>query len=452
MKKLFTLTSLVLMVSLASLANSRHPLKMNAENFRNYFQQVQKMNRRSSLKSAEVTKLRLDSVVSENGARSVYVYDSHGNTVVEETYSRESSSDPWIGEDKYENSYDATGRLVEYIASDWDEDTNDWSREMKGEMSYGANQQLSVWIMSRWDADASKWEKQMKSEIDKYDSNGNMLKSTLYLWDASGKKWTVAGGGEATYDANGNVIVETGDFVGMKYKSEYEYDANGNLTVEIKFDWDASGSKWINSSKTEYTYYDDGKDHEEIYYEWKDDLGKFVEFDKTEYVFDADGNMVNEISTHWNDISNVWENSVKEEYVCDNSYSVSDLIIPKDCEFCANQIHKVNTVKYYSWGGKWDHGGDAVLYYSEHDMTVAKELNGEGIRVFPNPATDFVTITLQQNSNPVQFELFDIQGHKVLSREVLSNQKVSLKGLSEGFYFYNLLLESEKISGKLIKQ
>ncbi len=452
MKKLFTLTSLVLMFSLASFANFWHPLKMNAGNFRNYFQQVQKINRQSNLKSVEVTKLRLDSVVSENGARSVYAYDSHGNTVLEETYSRESSSDPWIGEDKTENSYDVNGKLVEYIASGWDEDTNGWALLMKGEMIYGANQLLSVWIISQWDADGGKWEKQMKSEVDKYDSNGNMLKSTLYLWDASGEKWTAAGGGEATYDANGNVILETGDFVGMKYKSEYEYDADGNLTVQIKYDWNATDSKWIKSSKTEYTYYDDGKDHEEIYYEWKDDLGKFVEFDKTEYIFDADGNMVSEISTHWSDVSNVWNNSTKQEYVCDNAYSVSDLIVPVDCEFCANQIHKVNTVKYYSWGGKWDHGGDAVLYYSEHDMTVAKLLNGESIRVFPNPATDFVTVTLQQNSNPVQFELFDIKGHKVLNKEVVTNQKVSLKGLSNGLYFYNLISNQEKVSGKLIKQ
>jgi hypothetical protein len=453
MKKLSTLTVLFLMISLAGFANTWHPQKMNPKNFRNYLQQFQKMNRLNKLKSAEVTKQSLDSVISENGARNLYEYDSHGNIVLEEAYLRNSPSDPWIGQYKTDNSYDENGYLVEYLSFKWDENTNGWLNDVKGELSYNSYQKIAVMILYQWDADAGEWKNLMKWEVDKFDANGNDLKYSGYMWDPSGT-WVVAAGGESTYDANGNIITETGDNFGMKFKIDYSYDGNGNLILSIDYEWDETGAKWINSSKTEYTYCTDGKDHEEIYYLWRDGEQKFEESDKTEYVYDVDRNMIKEIATHWGG-SKGWVNSTKEEYVCDNNYSVSDLIVPMDCEFCHNQIHKVTEVRYYSWDDSktdWDFGGTAVLYYSERDMTVAKELNGESIRVFPNPATDFVTITLQQNSNPAQFELFDIQGHKILAKEVVSNQKVSLKELSEGLYFYNLLSENGRISGKLIKQ
>jgi len=150
-----------------------------------------------------------------------------------------------------------------------------------------------------------------------------------------------------------------------------------------------------------------------------------------------------------------WVNSAKEEYICDKNYNLSDLILPPDNEIYVNQIHMVTKVSYYSWDSSlsnWDLGGDANAYYSEHDMTIATELNGAVIKIYPNPVSDFATIDLQQISNPVRIELFDIQGHKIMSRKIMNTENISLKGLSEGLYFYNLSSGKERISGKIIKQ
>lgn len=456
MRKNFTLTSLLLMVSLTVLAYSWHPEKMNPDDFENYFYQVQKVNKLNRLKSVEVKKQQLDSVVAEGiGVKDIFVYDSNGNMVLEETYSIDASTGAWQGSTKDENTYTSSGYLSQKINYTWNEDNNGWLKVSKTEEGYDQNFLISSIIVSIWDGDGSKWENSFKGGNYKYDAQGNILNATLFAWDSDNDLWVEMGSSEYIYDANGNMLVENNNFVGTKFKDEYTYDSNGFLISDIASGWDETDSVWSFIDKSECTYTADGKDYETIYSDWVTDSAQWIKSTRDLNIYDDDNNILREVHFLWDDDFSSWASSTEEKYVCDNSYSVSDLILPLDCEFCSNQIHKVLKVEYYSWDNSttiWDHGGDANLYYSEHDYTAISELNKENIRVFPNPAADFVTITLQQNSAHVQFELFDIQGHKVLTKEIVSNQKISLKRFSGGLYFYNVLLGGEKISGKLIKQ
>ncbi|MCF6357361.1 MAG: T9SS type A sorting domain-containing protein [Draconibacterium sp.] len=221
------------------------------------------------------------------------------------------------------------------------------------------------------------------------------------------------------------------------------------------YDWDGDNSKWVETEKIEYPYDAHGNQTIDIVYEWDTENSEWIKYEMTERRYDANGNMSQESHSVWEQSASSWMNSTREEYLCNSSYNLSDLILPPDNEIYDNQIHMVTKVKYYSWdssSNNWDFGGDAIAYYSEHDMTIATELNGASIRIYPNPASDFVTIDIQQISNPVQFELFDIQGHEIMSREIMNTENINLKGISEGLYFYNLSSGKEKVSGKLIKQ
>ena len=172
--------------------------------------------------------------------------------------------------------------------------------------------------------------------------------------------------------------------------------------------------------------------------------------------------MVQRVSFNWNTSSNDWDNSTKEEYLCNNNYSLSDLILPggsdlifNGCEICENQIHMVTEVKYYSWDNsttKWDYGESAIAHYSAQDITGIDQINKESVRLFPNPATDYVNVQFSGNEDDVQFDLFDLAGHNVLSKQVANNQQIALKELSKGIYFYNFQLNGKTFAGKLIKQ
>ncbi len=452
MKKVFTFITLFLLFTVMSFANSWNPEKMKPDDFKNIFLSIQKINQFNKLKSVRVNKQRLDSIVAEAGAKYSYTYDSNGNLILDITYLRDGSV--LKGEDKIEYSYDLNWNMIQEKDYEWDDDKNDWESTFIVDISYGSNQQPASLITLQWDSDSDEWQKYFKAEV-AYNSDGNIQQSTIYMWDSSSDGWLNVGDMELTYDSVGNLIMDITSIFGMKSKTEYSYDTNGNFIMEIMSDWDTDNSKWVGNEKAEYPYDAQGNQTIDILYIWDESSAEWIKDEMTERRYDANGNMSQESHSVWEQSGNSWVNSTREEYICDKNYDLSDLILPPDNEVYVNQIHMVTKVFYYSWdssSSNWDLGGDANAYYSEHDMTIAAELNGAVIRIYPNPATDFVTIDLQQISNPVQFELIDIQGHKIMSREIVNTEIISLKGLSEGLYFYNLLSGEERISGKIIKR
>ena len=50
-----------------------------------------------------------------------------------------------------------------------------------------------------------------------------------------------------------------------------------------------------------------------------------------------------------------------------------------------------------------------------------------------------------------ELELFHIQEHKGMFEEIKNDNKVYLKALKQRVYFYNLIIEDVKLTGKLRK-
>lgn len=454
MKKLFTLTSLFLMISLVGFGTVIKPDKRKFDDIRTLIQRVQKSNCANRLKSVEVTKQRLDSVVT-GGAKNLYTYDSNGKLLVEAIYALDGNN--WIGDEKTTYTYNSNGLVAEMISFDWDDDSNDWENSGKTSMEYNSNNLPVLFVGFMWDPDSSEYFKWLRARIISYNADNNYTETVYDVWDSDNNEWIEGafGSGNYTYDANGLLILSIEVVMGDKYKTENTYDGQENLIKEVESDWDEDSARWILSYKTEYAYQAEGSGWNEVNYEWNSDNSDWDKTSKTIYTFDTDGNLVSRVDLMWNESSNDWENSVKEENVCDNNYSVSDLILPEDCEICDNQIHKITEKKYFSWDNsttKWDYGGSAIAYYSEHDYTAAAIFNQESVTLFPNPATEFVTVKLSNGVNAAQFDMFDIRGQKVLSKQVENNQKITLSELSSGIYFYNLISENKAFTGKLIKQ
>jgi hypothetical protein len=77
------------------------------------------------------------------------------------------------------------------------------------------------------------------------------------------------------------------------------------------------------------------------------------------------------------------------------------------------------------------------------------------LTVYPNPATSYITIcSLNQDIKNGLFEIYDLNGKKVLSQPIVLNNevKVSLNDLQKGFYIYRLKSDGRSITGKIIKQ
>lgn len=384
--------------------------------------------------------------------------------------------------------YDSLYRPITNIYSDWDDSLNIWEKEEKEEMIYDANNMLIQTSYFEWDTDLETWaDTDYKNEFT-YDSEGNLIQDISYGFEDS--VWLNAEKKEYGYDANNNSILEL-NFYGnnddwdstykkvMSYdlnnneiesvrsgynngwvnmnKQEHDYNSNNNVIEYKDFYWDLDDSSWyiIGHQKISYTYDQNNNIIEEINYYLNED-STFVNNSKTEYVFDANNNLNEETSYEWEEDDSLWIGTDKQVLNYNTSYSFEDLILP----FLDNQSllyfsNMLNTFEVYSFdenSNSWYLNGQSSLHYNEQNTTNLKNLRSGTIEVYPNPTSNWVNFSFEMDPKNSLFELFDVNGRKVLAKTISSKNPVDLTPLNEGIYIYNLHLNGEIKSGKLIKK
>ena len=73
--------------------------------------------------------------------------------------------------------------------------------------------------------------------------------------------------------------------------------------------------------------------------------------------------------------------------------------------------------------------------------------------IYPNPATDLITISLPIGLDRAMVRIYTISGQKVLDKEITTQiADISLKSLTKGMYLYKVESNSFSKSGKIIKR
>jgi hypothetical protein len=74
------------------------------------------------------------------------------------------------------------------------------------------------------------------------------------------------------------------------------------------------------------------------------------------------------------------------------------------------------------------------------------------VNFFPNPATDFINVQLEQNSTDL-LEIFDVNGKIVLTHKLANGSQINIQNLAKGVYTLQLKDNNKNIKGvsKLIK-
>jgi len=73
--------------------------------------------------------------------------------------------------------------------------------------------------------------------------------------------------------------------------------------------------------------------------------------------------------------------------------------------------------------------------------TSINKINDIGFDLFPNPASNLLNIQIKENQgNVFQMDIVDLQGRKVLSKQIINsmNVQVSISNLKSGMYFINI--------------
>lgn len=74
--------------------------------------------------------------------------------------------------------------------------------------------------------------------------------------------------------------------------------------------------------------------------------------------------------------------------------------------------------------------------------------------IYPNPCVDFLKFNYNSEIKfPISFEIYDIQGNKVIVNELLDpfDDSISVKSLSEGIYFIRLRIANKYMQNRFIK-
>jgi len=104
----------------------------------------------------------------------------------------------------------------------------------------------------------------------------------------------------------------------------------------------------------------------------------------------------------------------------------------------------------------FDHN-DNEMYFFGADITSIDETNTNiAVEVFPNPATDFVNVTISGTafSEEAEFVLMNTKGQQIRNLRLAdASAQIDLKDLSVGVYFYHVIVENMSVEiGKIVVQ
>ncbi len=363
------------------------------------------------LKSSETIKQRLDSTKYQEWNdttklwtyyfKRINTYDDHGNNTQSIGYALVKATGTWIPDWKIEISYNEKQNASQYISYDWDKATGQWIPDWKDVFSYNSSGTIPQILDYDWDQKTSQWVLSWQY-IYSYNTNGHLTQILDYYHDETTLKWVLA------------------------WKYIYSFDAKGNQTQQLGYFLDEKTSDWVADSKIEYIY-------------------------------DENENMSEYLVYNRNQTTGQLELDWKRDYTYDNNYSFNDLITPFLFLWQVNFYHHKMTGQSTSvWNksaGAWDHPiYDATYYYSELNTTLVSSLELKLAEIYPNPASEQINFRFTGIDNQAKFELFDLLGRKVISENILNGGKLEIRLLNKGVYFYNIITNENRQSGKLIKE
>jgi hypothetical protein len=369
------------------------------------------INRNIALKSSQTTKQRLDSSV----------FRAWNDT-----------TKLWTNYSKRVNTYDNNEKNTQSIGYAWIGATGTWIPDWKSEISYNENQNASQYITYDWDKATGQWIPDWK-EIFSYNSEGTMPQILQHYWDTKTSQWV------------------------LSWQSIYSYNAYRHLTQILDYYQDETTLKWVLAWKYLYSFDANGNQTQQLEYFMDDKTSDWVADSKIEYIYDENENVSEYQVFNRNQVTGQLELDWKRDYTYDNNYSFNDLITPFIYLWQVNFYnHKITDQSTSMWNkstNAWDRPiYYSTFYYSELNTTSVSSLGLKLAEIYPNPASKQINFHFTGIDNQAKFELYDLQGKKVMTENVLNGGKLEVWQLNKGVYFYNIITNKNRQSGKLIKQ
>ena len=333
----------------------------------------------------------MDGINWENDWRTLYTYDSEGNTSSE--IEQEWNGAVWTNDQKQTYAHDSQNNMTEFIIYDWEFITSSWDESVKLIIDYTDLNKIDNVIIQFWDNTENSWYNLSRNAM-LY--TGNNLSQVAYdYWDGSESQWKTT------------------------WKTEYTFNANNQWTTSQDLIWDDVNQEWDNDEKQLLAYDDLGNNISIIEQLWES--GSWNDNYKEEYTYSS-LNLTRVTAFEWNG-TELTENARI-------LYSYNDY---QQCTEAA--------VEYWN-GGDWTadlYSPQIRLYYEEFEdntTSIATIIERNEFEIYPNPAADILKVKL--NGKEIQqIRIIDITGKTVFESRTgfqASEAKIPVNQLQNGVY------------------
>ena len=257
-----------------------------------------------------------------------------------------------------------------------------------------------------WNRNTNSWEVNRKF---RYDNNDNDILYTFYLWNADTETWRLSH--KSTFELGDNDI----PIVFTIYSRENE---TWQMLSQTKNNFGTN-----ESPRTYYTYLQDAQ------------TGVWTKVSKHEIFYNEHNNIDFFIAYRKNAWTNYqWQRAVKTEYI----YDENNRLIMR-----ANHSPSRET-------GEWALISTSHYYYLFRSRNYATAGNLADAVVFPNPATNYITIRGAESSS---LTIFDLSGRVVFRQENISeNQIIPVATWNTGVYLVVIQAGEEREVHKVVKR
>ena len=96
--------------------------------------------------------------------------------------------------------------------------------------------------------------------------------------------------------------------------------------------------------------------------------------------------------------------------------------------------------------------GEIVVARYTNELLHVSETNILEFKVFPNPATDYISINLEENLDTYQIEITDVRGRSVYVSEAQQSNRIDVSAFSSGTYLIKIKSNTQNGAIRFVKQ
>jgi hypothetical protein len=270
------------------------------------------------------------------------------------------------------------------------------------------------------------------------------------------KEWRTSGITEFLYDDKDRLISEIKssfsfilDKIVAEWKEESGYNETGQLSQKISFNFE--NNQWKASERMRIQYDERGNAIEYTFDKWGG--SSWVTNYNYTMTFDQNNNTISAESAVWDPVYEKVEKNEKVEFAFDLNYSKNDVryFLNWDLRDFAEDETPYNNLltsytAYEAINNNYEKLYQLSMFYSPgQTSSVTSTTISAGI-IHPNPTTDFIHF-----DRTGTFNLFDLQGRKMLSMQVEAGSTISIRDINSGVYLYQLKADGIDFRGKVIK-